>query len=92
APIALSPRTGTMEGPVRAAVCIYADSRKIRKNDSAPFLFDKIRYNKEKRLFHSRDAASPFAWNGFGGICRRELFEIQNTAYGEETHDFAVSC
>ena len=56
------------------------------------FLFDKIRYNKEKRLFHSRDAASPFAWNGFGGICRRELFEIQNTAYGEETHDFAVSC
>ena len=49
-------------------------------------------YNKEKRLFHSRDAASPIAWNGFGGICRRELFEIQNTAYGEETHDFAVSC
>ena len=57
-------------------------------------LFFSTKYDiiKKKRLFHSRDAASPFAWNGFGGICRRELFEIQNTAYGEETHDFAVSC
>lgn len=88
-----SPRAGAAEAQlIRAAGPICTAGRKICKNDSAPFLFDKIRYNGKSAC--STAGGPHVRSNGIdpAGFAGGSCLKFRKLRMGEETHDFVVSC